>query len=161
MSEHPRPRVEDRMIRIVEVAHVHETLAVTADRMALAGIGALPVVDGDELLGMICKDDIARYQEAGHLDLDAVGIRDVMGPGVYHCFAQQDAAEVAAAMVTLGVEYLPVLDGEKTLVGIVAGRDLPPPGGVATARFSASGGAAASEPHSGLKVYSEKPRLKD
>jgi CBS domain-containing protein len=62
MDEDARPRVEDRMVRTVEVAHIHETLAAAADRMAVAGVGALPVVDGDELLGMISDHDIARHE---------------------------------------------------------------------------------------------------
>ncbi len=53
VNQHARPRVGDLMVRTVEVAHVHETPAAAADRMAVTGIGALPVVDGDELLGMI------------------------------------------------------------------------------------------------------------
>jgi CBS domain-containing protein len=162
MSEHGRPRVEDRMVRTIEVAHLHETLAVAAGRGAEAGLGALPVVDGDELLGMISAHDITRHQYDDHMDLGAVEIGDVVGPGVLHCFAQEDAAEAAAAMAALGVEYLPVLDAEKKLIGIVARDDLPPPEGAVKAGASeASGRGAADEPHPGLKVCSAKPQLKD
>ena len=162
MNQDARPRVEDRMVKTVEVAHVHETLAAAADRIVLAGTGALPVVDGDELLGMISDHDIARHEYDDHMDLGAVAIGDVMGPGVFHCSAHQDAAEVAAAMAALRVEYLPVLDAENQLIGVVARDDLPPPEGAAKARFGeASGGEAATDPHPGLKVYSERPRLKD
>ncbi len=127
MDEQGRPRVEDVMVRTVEVAHVHESLAVAADRIALAGIGALPVVDGDELIGMISDHDIARHEYDDRMDLGAVAIGDVVDPGVSHCSAQQDGAEVAAAMAALRVEYLPVLDAEKKLIGVVARDDLPPP----------------------------------
>ena len=161
MNETARPRVEDRMIRAPEVAHVADTLAATAERMAVAGLDALPVVDGDELLGMIDRRQIERHARQG-MALGAVVVRDVVGPGTFHCFAEQDGAEVAAAMAALEVEHLPVLDGDKALVGIVARRDLPPPEGSAKARFStADGGAAARDPHPGLKVYSEKPKLKE
>ena len=162
MNEDARPRVGDRMVRTVEVAHVQETLAAAADRILLAGTGALPVVDGDELLGMISDHDIARHEYDDHMDLGAVAIGDVMGPGVFHCSAEQDAAEVAAAMAALRVEYLPVLDAEHKLIGVVARDDLPPPEGAAKALFGeASGGEAAADPHPGLKVYSDKPKLKD
>jgi CBS-domain-containing membrane protein len=96
------------------------------------------------------------------MDLGAVVIADVMGPGVAHCRAEQDAAEAAAAMAALRVEYLPVLDADHKLIGIVARDDLPPPEGTARAGFGkASGGVTPAEPHPGLKVYSERPRLKD
>lgn len=150
------------MVRTAEVAHLHETLAVAADRIMAAGVGALPVVDGDELLGMISDHDIARHEHDDHMDLDAVAVGDVVGPGVLPCFAEDSAVEAAAAMAAAGVDYLPVLDAGKGLIGIVARDDLPVPEGSPPARLrDALGGEAAHEPHPGLKVYAQRPKLKE
>jgi CBS domain-containing protein len=157
-------RISDLMIRTAEVAHLHATLKITAQRMRASGLRALPVVDGDELVGVISGGDITRHRRKDRMDLDAVEIRDVMRPGVPPCFEDQSVAEVAAMMAALKVRHLPVLDAEKKLTGMVARSDLPRPKRSPTVRFRrAPAGDEADEAeraNPGLKVYSDRPKLK-
>lgn len=52
-------KVSDIMTREVELAHPSETIAHAAKLMASLDVGALPVADGDRLVGMITDRDIA------------------------------------------------------------------------------------------------------
>ncbi len=136
MNRARQARISDLMIRTAEVAHLHATLRVTAQRMSASGLRALPVVDGDELVGVISGGDITRHRRKDRMDLGTVEIRDVMRPGVPPCFEDQNAAEVAATMAALKLRYLPVLDAEKKLTGMVARSDLPRPKRPPTVRFA-------------------------
>jgi CBS domain-containing protein len=160
-----RARISDLMIRTAEVAHLHATLRVTAQRMRASGLRALPVVDGDELVGVISGGDITRHRRKDRMDLGTVEIRDVMRPGVPLCFEHQRADDVAAMMAELKVRHLPVLDAEKKLTGMVARSDLPKPRRSANVRFSRTPAGDETDDleraNPGLKVYSDRPKLKD
>jgi len=51
-------------------------------------------------------------------------VRDVMSERVYYCFEDNDLSEAARIMAEHQVHRLPVLNGDKRLVGIVATADL-------------------------------------
>lgn len=50
--------VRDVMTRDVECAHLHEPIQIAAERMRERDVNALPVLDGDEIAGMITTKDI-------------------------------------------------------------------------------------------------------
>jgi CBS domain-containing protein len=111
------------MSRSVELVSPDSTLKEAAAAMARLDFGALPVGDGDRLVGMVTDRDIAvRGIAAGH-GPDA-SIREVMTPNVKYCFEDEDAAHVAENMAALQVRRLPVMNRNKRLVGIVALADL-------------------------------------
>ena len=59
-------RVEDAMIQSVTVAHPDETLRSVADRMAMLGVGVIPVVDRDRahgFSGLITQFDLLRARQ--------------------------------------------------------------------------------------------------
>jgi CBS domain-containing protein len=92
--------------------------------MADRDIGAIPVSEGDRLVGMITDRDITVRAVAEGLGPDTK-IRDVMSSEqVMYCFEDDDLDQIAANMANIQVRRLPVVSRDKRLVGIVAVSDL-------------------------------------
>ena len=116
--------INDIMTRKVSVIQLTEPLQTAAERMRDLNVGALPVCDGETLVGMVTDRDIAvRGVAAGLVPAEAL-VSDVMTDEVHVC-APADTIE--AAMQQMGeaqVRRLAVLDSERKVVGIVSLGDL-------------------------------------
>src|SRR5262249_18370432 len=112
--------------------------------MAEIDAGALPVSENDRLIGMITDRDIAIRAVAAGKPLET-RVRDIMSKGVCYCFADQDVEEVAANMSDIKVRRLPVVDGDKKLVGILSLGDM----ALADGQISASAYALCGISHPG------------
>jgi len=115
-------------IRNAMTANVHtvrpaDTIADAARLMAGFDIGAVPVLDGGELVGIVTDRDIAVRGVAAGLDMD-LPVARVMTANVATCSEIACIDDVLAHMVTRGVRRLPILSAEGRLVGIVSLSDL-------------------------------------
>jgi CBS domain-containing protein len=113
------PKVRDRMSRDVRLAAPDQTIQEAARAMAELGVGALPVADGDRLVGMVTDRDLALRALAEGRGPDTP-VREVMTAEVKYCFDHEDLELVARTMGDQQVRRLPVLDHEKRLVGILS-----------------------------------------
>jgi len=111
--------IRDVMTGDVKLVGPTQTIREAAQLMASADIGSLPVGDNDRLVGMVTDRDLALRAVAHGLGHDTP-VRDVMTTAVKYCHDHEDVEQVARNMAELGVRRLPVVDGEKRLVGIVA-----------------------------------------
>jgi CBS domain-containing protein len=112
-------QVQDVMSRDVVVVNPWESLKTAARRMADLDVGALPVGDNDQLIGMVTdRDMVVRGLAIGKGATAKVS--DVMTPEVKYCFEDQDIDEVAINMADIQIRRLPVVDRNKRLVGILA-----------------------------------------
>jgi CBS domain-containing protein len=121
----PYSRSENELVSAVMsgsllVASPADTLADAAHRMADRRVGAILVVDGDRLVGILTERDVLR----------AAGRGNVQGTVAEWMTADPDTVEPnatigmsAAMMVHGGYRHVPVVEGGK-LVGIVSIRDL-------------------------------------
>lgn len=117
-------RIADIMTRSVAVAQRDETLQATALRMREMDIGALPVVDGKALVGMVTDRDITiRGVAEGMIPQESL-ISDVMTEEVRWCSADDTVEQVMAQMGDEQVRRLAVLDANREIVGIVALGDI-------------------------------------
>jgi CBS domain-containing protein len=116
-------KVSEVMTRQVELAKPDETIQQAAGVMAQIDSGALPVTDGDRLIGMLTDRDIAIRAVAKGKGPDAK-VRDVMTPEVKYCFEDEDLGHVAKNMGEIQVRRLPVMSRDKRLVGIVSLGDI-------------------------------------
>jgi CBS domain-containing protein len=116
-------RVSEVMTRQVELAKPDDTIQQAAQTMARIDSGALPVSDGDRLVGMLTDRDIAIRAVARGKGPDAK-VRDVMTPEVKYCFEDEDLNHVAQNMGDIQVRRLPVMNRDKRLVGIVSLGDI-------------------------------------
>jgi CBS domain-containing protein len=146
------------MTRQVEIAHLHESLDTALDRMIVRRVSVLPVVDGDELVGLITAAAIRR-----HAAIADAKVSDVATLGAFHCYEHDSAADAATTMKELDVQWLAVLEADHGLVGMVAESDLDPASVKEPLAHPIEQTPGADEPkeeHPGLHVYAERPQLK-
>jgi CBS domain-containing protein len=104
-----------------DVVTVPPTGAVTDLISELVGrkIGALVVVDGDEVAGIVSERDVVRcLQEIGPKVLEGT-VKDLMTAVVHTCTPADEVDSVATTMTERRIRHMPVLDGAR-LVGIVS-----------------------------------------
>jgi CBS domain-containing protein len=86
-------------------------------------VGALPVVDGGELVGIVSERDVVRHlHERGRALLDGT-VGDLMTTDVVTCSPRDRAADLARVMTERRIRHLPVCD-DRGLIGIVSIGDL-------------------------------------
>ena len=117
--------VSDVMTRDVRIAVPEMPIEAAARLMAELDAGALPVVGGGQLQGMVTDRDIVVRAVALGLGLDTP-VADVMTPGARYCFEDDALEEVLAGMGEHQVRRMPVLDRSGTLVGILSLGDAVP-----------------------------------
>ena len=112
-------RVSDAMTEVVRITSPEQTIAEAARMMADIDAGALPVADGDRLVGMVTDRDIAiRAVALGKSPQTPV--QEVMSNEVLYCFADQELDEVVQNMADIKVRRMPVLNREKRMIGILS-----------------------------------------
>jgi CBS domain-containing protein len=117
-------QVREVMTPLVTTVRPDSPLVEIARIMRDEDIGAVPVTDNEQLLGMVTDRDIViRGLVEGHDGLDRTAV-DVMSPDVRCCTADDDVDAVLRDMGDQQVRRLPVVDGSQRLVGIVSLGDL-------------------------------------
>ena len=116
-------RVGECMTRDVRLASPDQTIGEAAMIMAEIDAGALPVSEGDRLVGMLTDRDIAVRAVAKGKGLDTK-VRDVMSSDIKYCFNDEEVDEVIDNMGDIKVRRLVVLNRDKRMVGIVSLGDL-------------------------------------
>ena len=111
------------MTRDVRLASPDQTIGEAAMIMAEIDAGALPVGDGDRLVGMLTDRDIAVRAVAQGMG-PHTQVRDVMSSDIKYCFNDDDVDEVIDNMGDIKVRRLVVLDRDKRMVGIISLGDL-------------------------------------
>jgi CBS domain-containing protein len=86
-------------------------------------IGALPVVEGGELVGIVSERDVVRQLHAHGRGLLDATVGDLMTRDVVTCAPTDGAADLARIMTERRIRHLPVVDS-RGLIGIVSIGDL-------------------------------------
>jgi CBS domain-containing protein len=108
----------------VRTVQPQDSLRAAAQLMQQLDVGALPVCDGERLLGVLTDRDIAIRGVADGLDPERACVSDVMTPEVQCVVEDQDAQEAMRLMGERQIRRLPVVDRDRKLVGIVSLGDL-------------------------------------
>ncbi len=95
-----------------------------AEKMREINVGVLPVLDGNQLVGILTDRDITVRSTAEALDPVTARVRDTMSSYPVYIYEDQDAREAAGLMEKHRIRRLPVLDRTNRLVGIVSLGDL-------------------------------------
>lgn len=91
--------------------------------LAQYNVGALPVVDGDRLIGIVSERDVVRHLHDGGADVLRSRVDDVMVADVVSCTPDDEAIALARIMTDRRIRHIPVCrDG--VLCGIVSIGDL-------------------------------------
>lgn len=119
-------KVGDLMSQDLEVVTPGDTLRTAARLMAALDAGALPVGEDNRLVGIITGRDIAIQVAAEGGDPQKITVRQAMSTDVLYCFADEDVDKVSVKMDDWWVRRLPVVSGDKRLLGVVSRGDLAP-----------------------------------
>ena len=117
-------RVKDVMTRRAETIDPDETLQTAARRMRDLGIGALVVVAGEELAGVITDRDIVVRSTAAGADPAWFTVRSAMTPQVIACSEEDDLEAAARAMEGSAIRRLVVTGAGGRVAGMLSVDDL-------------------------------------
>ncbi|HZU52175.1 MAG TPA: CBS domain-containing protein, partial [Sphingomicrobium sp.] len=116
-------KVSEVMTRDVQTVSPDQSAREAARFMLQADAGAIPVTDGDRLIGMITDRDITvRGVAEGHGP--ETPVRDLMTNDIVAARIDDDTDDVAIRMSEAQVRRLPVIDNQHKLCGIVSLSDL-------------------------------------
>lgn len=99
-----------------------ERVTVVARRMTEAGVGAVVVLDGEELVGLFSERDLLVRVVAEGRDLGTTTVGDVATADVITADPGESLEECAAKLRSNGIRHLPVVK-EGRPVGVVSARD--------------------------------------
>jgi CBS domain-containing protein len=117
-------QLREIMTTDVEVVRPETSVSQAAQKMLSIGVGALPVCEGQRLVGMVTDRNITiRATAYGH-DPNTTPVRNYMSSDLICCFEDQDIKEAEELMRQRRVPRLPILTREKQIAGIVALDDL-------------------------------------
>jgi len=117
-------KIQDVMTADVSFVAPTTPILEIARKMRDGDIGSTPVVEDEQLVGMVTDRDIVVRVIAEGGDVRTKTARDAMSPGVLYCFADQAVESVLENMGDQQIRRLPDVDREKHLVGVVSLGDL-------------------------------------
>jgi CBS domain-containing protein len=112
-------KVRDIMTPRATTTGPNDTIAHAARLMAEEDIGALPVVGGGEVLGMVTDRDITVRAVAGNISMKSQ-VRRIMSEDAITCSPDDSVEDALATMSSEQIRRLPVCEFSGELVGIVA-----------------------------------------
>ena len=127
-------KISEVMTRDVRTITPQDTVRHAAQMMDELNVGAIPVCDGDRLVGMITDRDITVRSTAAGQAPDQTCVSDVMSTDVRTVYANESIDEALGKMSDVQIRRVPVIDEQShRMVGIVSLGDLAtrgPDGGV-------------------------------
>src|SRR6478752_5499036 len=92
--------------------------------METEDVGSLPILDGDQLAGVVTDRDIVIRAIAKGKDPRGMAVRDVASRELVTVQADDDLMDALQLMATRQVRRLPVVDENNRLVGILSQADV-------------------------------------
>ncbi|MCE1251933.1 MAG: CBS domain-containing protein [Anaerolineae bacterium] len=99
---------------------VFEALRIMADK----DVGALMVMDGEKLVGIISERDYARKVILFGKTSKDTAVKEIMSKQVIRIHAGQTTEEAMDLMNKNHIRHLPVMDEDDTLVGVISISDV-------------------------------------
>ena len=115
------PVVRNHMSRDLLTVERGETITQVAQRMVERNLGAVVVLDGDRLVGIMTERDLMRAVARG-LHVEAL-VAEYMSPDPETIEPDDSTQHAAVLMIHGGFRHLPVVEHD-TVVGILSIRDL-------------------------------------
>jgi CBS domain-containing protein len=173
-------RVKDIMAREPATVHVDHSLAEAAMRMKEADVGALFVVDGDELVGVVTDRDLVIRGIAPGAAPSSAPVIDTITRHVVFCHENSSLEDAAVLMAQQRIRRLAVVDDDRELVGVLSLGDLarsaeveptalaailraicePIAAAKLPAREDPTGGRRRGSPAGSLHVYTRRPSIR-
>jgi CBS domain-containing protein len=107
-----------------KVREVMTQISEAAQLMESEDVGSLPVLEGDQLAGMVTDRDIVIRAVAKGKDPRGMPVREVASRELVTVYADDDLAKALEKMASEQVRRLPVVDEDNRLVGVLAQADV-------------------------------------
>jgi CBS domain-containing protein len=117
-------KVKDAMHKNAEWVEPTASLELVARKMRDLDIGAIPVGENDRLVGMVTDRDIAIRAVAEGKNTARLTAGDVMSKGIVFCRDNEDLEDAVRIMEQKQIRRLPVIDGNKRMVGMLSLGDI-------------------------------------
>ncbi len=117
-------KISDIMSRNVAYLRQSDTVQAAAQLMANRNIGALPICDGQRLIGVITDRDIAVRCAAQNLPAAEFRAMDAMTGHLQWCFSDESVEDAKKKMEAAQIRRLPIVDRDYQLVGMLSLGDL-------------------------------------
>ena len=109
--------------RAVVTASPGDSVHEVAATMSAAGVGAIPIVDGDRLVGIFSERDLMTRIVVPRRDPDRTPVAEVMTREVVTATLEDHVDFCVEKMKKAGCRHLPVIAGER-VIGVLSMRDL-------------------------------------
>jgi CBS domain-containing protein len=116
-------QVRDIMTQRVKTVRSTATAFEAAELMSLHDVGALPIFEGDALIGIVTDRDLILRCVAPGLDLMKTEVRQVMSRNPVAIDASAPVEEAARRFMDLRIRRMPVVDGQQ-VVGMLSSDDV-------------------------------------
>ena len=114
-------KVKDAMHKGVDWVNPDTPIVELAKLMRAHDIGAIPIGENDQLVGMVTdRDIVCKGLAQDRFDPNRTVARDVMTAGIHCCREDDDLAKAVQHMETLKIRRLPVINKNKRMVGMLA-----------------------------------------
>ncbi len=97
-----------------------DTIFHALETMAEHNIGALMVLDRDEMVGILSERDYARKVALADRSSRETPVSEIMTTDIRTVAASSTVAECMELMTEFRIRHLPVIDGDGDLVGMVS-----------------------------------------
>ena len=112
------------LVEKTEALNVHQTVQDAGDKMRWLETDSLPVTDDRHLVGTVMNRNVD-WQAAGQgHDPQTERVGACMSHELIFCYEDQDRAEAELVMKEKHLKYLPIVDRDMRIVGIVRQEDL-------------------------------------
>jgi CBS domain-containing protein len=154
---------------VTEIIHADHRIDEAVLRLSLQKRPVLPVVDGDEIIGVLTRHDVPRAREAS--EPAHVTARELMNAALPFCYLDDGPMIAHALMERHACEYLLAVDRGGNLKGVLGREDLPLANheevrlvrrqleALGSREADARGMASTTNP-GGLEVYAQQPTIK-
>ena len=114
-------KVKEAMHNGVDWAGPDTPITELAKLMCQHDIGAIPIGENDQLIGMVTdRDIVCKGLAQDGFDLVRATARDVMTSDIHCCREDDDLAKAVRHMEELGIRRLPVINKSKRMVGMLS-----------------------------------------
>ena len=117
-------KVRDVMTDRPRCVTLETPISEVAELMESEDIGSLPVLEGDQLAGMITDRDIVVRAIARGKDPRGMPVREVASRELVTVYADDDLSNALKKMASEQVRRLPVVDEDNRLVGVLSQADV-------------------------------------
>jgi CBS domain-containing protein len=117
-------KVREDMTERPRCVTLETPISEAAELMESEDVGSLPVLEDDQLAGMVTDRDIVIRAVAKGKDPRGMPVREVASRELVTVYADDDLANALQKMASEQVRRLPVVDEENRLVGVLAQADV-------------------------------------